>query len=112
MRRFLYQVLTLALFSIAFVAFASAQKIGKIVFFGDSLTDAGNNFIITGQSTGIPFPLGPAAFSYNIGGHQYSNGQVWSQELANGLGLPLSGLPRLQSHNGDLFSNYAVGEAR
>ena len=37
---------------------------------------------------------------------------MWSQELANGLGLPLSGLPRLQSHNGQLFSNYAVGEAR
>jgi phospholipase/lecithinase/hemolysin len=112
MRRFLYHVLTLALFSIAFVALASAQKIQKIAFFGDSLTDSGNNFLLTGQSTSIPFPLGPAAFSYNIGGHQYSNGQVWSQDLANGLGLPLSGLPRLQSHDGDLFSNYAVGEAR
>jgi phospholipase/lecithinase/hemolysin len=112
MRRFLYQVLTLALFSIAFVAFASAQKIQRIAFFGDSLTDSGNNFLLTGQSTSIPFPLGPAAFSYDIGGHQYSNGQVWSQLLANGLGLPLSGLPRLQSNSGQLFSNYAVGEAR
>ena len=112
MRRSLAQVVVFALFAMGLVAGATAQKIGKIAFFGDSLTDAGNNFIITGQTTSIPFPLGPAAFSYDIGGHQYSNGQVWSQELANGLGLPLSGLPRFQSHNGDLFSNYAVGEAR
>ncbi|MFL6305257.1 MAG: SGNH/GDSL hydrolase family protein [Candidatus Sulfotelmatobacter sp.] len=112
MRRSLAQVVVIALFAMGLVAGATAQKIDKIVFFGDSLTDSGNNFLLTGQSTRIPFPLGPAAFSYNIGGHQYSNGQVWSQDLANGLALPLSGLPRLQSHNGELFSNYAVGEAR
>jgi phospholipase/lecithinase/hemolysin len=112
MRRLLAQVVVLALFAVSFVAGATAQKIDKIAFFGDSLTDSGNNFIITGQTTSIPFPLGPAAYSYDIGGHQYSNGQVWSQLLANGLALPLSGLPRLQSHNGQLFSNYAVGEAR
>jgi len=111
MRRSLYQVLTLALFSIAFVAFASAQNIQRIAFFGDSLTDSGNNFLLTGQSTRIPFPLGPASFSYDIGGHQYSNGMVWSQYLANALHLPHSALPFLQSRNGD-FTNYAVGDAR
>jgi phospholipase/lecithinase/hemolysin len=111
MRRFLYQVLTLALFSIAFVALASAQKIQRIAFFGDSLTDSGNNFLLTGQSTRIPFPLGPASFSYDIGGHQYSNGMVWSQYLANALHLPHSALPFLQSRNGD-FTNYAMGDAR
>ena len=113
MRRLLAQVVVFALLALGLVAGATAQKIGKIAFFGDSLTDSGNNFLLTHQSTNIPFPLGPAAFSYDIGGHQYSNGQVWSQDLANSLGLPHSGLPRLQSHDtGDLFSNYAMGEAR
>jgi phospholipase/lecithinase/hemolysin len=111
MRRFLYQVLALALFSIAFVASASAQSIQRIVFFGDSLSDSGNNFILTGQSTRIPYPIGPASFSYDTGGHQYSNGMVWSQYVANALHLPHSGLPSLQSRNGD-FTDYGVGEAR
>lgn len=111
MRRLLAQVVVYVLFAVAFVSGATAQQIHRIAFFGDSLTDAGNNFILTGQSTVIPFPVTPAAFSYNIGGHQYSNGQVWSQLLANGLGLPLSGLPSLQTRNGNQ-TNYAVGEAR
>ena len=111
MRRLLAQVVVYALFAVALVSVATAQQIHRIAFFGDSLTDSGNNFILTGQSTRIPFPVTPAAFSYDIGGHQYSNGQVWSQLLANGLGLPLSGLPFLQARNGD-FTNYAVGEAR
>ncbi|HEX6495704.1 MAG TPA: SGNH/GDSL hydrolase family protein [Acidobacteriaceae bacterium] len=112
MRRLLAQGVVFALFAVGFVAGATAQKIDKIAFFGDSLTDSGNNFIVTGQSTTMPFPITPAAYSYNIGGHQYSNGMVWSQDLANELGLPQSGLPRLQSNNGGRFSNYAVGEAR
>jgi phospholipase/lecithinase/hemolysin len=103
---------TLALFAVAFVSGVAAQKIDKIAFFGDSLTDSGNNFLLTGQSTRIPFPLEPAAYSYDIGGHQYSNGMVWSQDLANELGLPQSGLPRMQSNGANPFTNYAVGEAR
>jgi phospholipase/lecithinase/hemolysin len=110
MRRLLYPVLTVALFWVAFVSVAAAQRIDKIAFFGDSLTDSGNNFILTGQSTTIPFPLTPAAYSYNIGGHQYSNGMVWSQYLAKDLGLPHSGLPRFQPPFTN--TNYAMGEAR
>jgi phospholipase/lecithinase/hemolysin len=111
MRRLLAQVVTLALFVVAFVSGAAAQRIDRIAFFGDSLTDSGNNFILTGQSTRIPFPITPAAFSYDIGGHQYSNGFVWSQYVATALNLPHSALPFLQSRNGD-FTNYAMGEAR
>ena len=114
MRRLLAQVVVVALFAVAFVSGAAAQRIDKIVFFGDSLTDSGNNFILTGQSTTIPFPLTPAAFSYNIGGHQYSNGMAWSQDLANELGLPTSGLPHFQGNPERSFpnTNYAIGEAR
>lgn len=110
MRRLLAQVVVFALFAVALVSGAMAQRIDKIVFFGDSLTDSGNNFLLTGQSTKIPFPLTPAAYSYDIGGHQYSNGMVWSQYLANDLGLPHSGLPRFQPPFTN--TNYAVGEAR
>jgi phospholipase/lecithinase/hemolysin len=111
MRRLLAQVLMLALVSMALISAAWAQRIERIAFFGDSLSDSGNNFLLTGQSTRIPFPLGPASFSYDIGGHQYSNGMVWSQYLANALHLPHSALPFLQSRNGD-FTNYAMGDAR
>ena len=111
MRRLVAQMVVFALFAVAFVSGATAQQIHRIAFFGDSLTDSGNNFIFTGQSTHIPFPLGPAAFSYAIDGHQYSNGMVWSQYVANALGLPLSGLPSLQTRNGT-YTNYSVGEAR
>lgn len=114
MRRLLARLVVFALFAVAFVSCATAQRIDEIAFFGDSLTDSGNNFIITGQSTTIPFPLTPAAYSYNIGGHQYSNGMAWSKYLAKDLGLPHSGLPRFQGNPGNLFTNtnYAVGEAR
>lgn len=111
MRRLLAQVVVFALFAVALVSGAAAQRIDKIVFFGDSLTDSGNNFLLTGQSTTIPFPLTPAAYSYDIGGHQYSNGMVWSQYLAKDLGLPHSGLPHFQIH-ASTDSNYAIGEAR
>jgi phospholipase/lecithinase/hemolysin len=114
MRRLLAQSVVFALFALALVSGATAQKIDKIVFFGDSLTDSGNNFLLTGQSTTIPFPLTPAAYSYNIGGHQYSNGMVWSQDLAKVLGLPHSGFPRFQPpfQQPSINTNYAVGEAR
>ncbi len=93
MKRFLYPVFTLVLFSIAFVSFASAQTIRKIVYFGDSLSDSGNNFIFTGQSTLKPYPIGPAGFSYPIGGHQFSNGPTWAQQLADMLHIRDSGKP-------------------
>jgi phospholipase/lecithinase/hemolysin len=111
MRRLLARVVVFALFAVGLVSGATAQKIDEIAFFGDSLTDSGNNFLLTGQSTTIPFPLTPAAYSYNIGGHQYSNGMVWPQYLAKDLGLPHSGLPRFQPPF-TTNTNYAVGEAR
>jgi phospholipase/lecithinase/hemolysin len=110
MRQFLTQVLAMVVCTCAVVSAAAAQGAQRIVFFGDSLSDAGNNFIFTRQSTKQPFPLGPAAFSYDIGGHHYSNGATWAEQLSTYLGLPQSGKPSLRQPG--MFTNYAVGDAR
>jgi phospholipase/lecithinase/hemolysin len=109
MNCFLRSAFALAVLSIAFASFASAQKIQKIVFFGDSLSDSGNNYIFTGQSTRRPFPL-ESTFSYDIGGHHYSNGATWAEQVSSALHLLNSGKPSLR--NSGVFTNYAVGEAR
>jgi phospholipase/lecithinase/hemolysin len=109
MNSFLHRVLTFAVLSIALASFASAQTIQKIVFFGDSLSDSGNNYIFTGQSTRQPFPL-ESTYSYDIGGHHYSNGATWAEEVSSALHILNSGKPSLR-HPG-VFTNYAVGEAR
>jgi phospholipase/lecithinase/hemolysin len=75
-----------ALGSIAIGAMAAGFTTGvfadspydAIYAFGDSLSDAGNNYIATGGAI-------PAPPYYN---GQWSNGNVWLQTLASDLGLP------------------------
>jgi phospholipase/lecithinase/hemolysin len=57
----------------------AAAGAGVIYAFGDSLTDAGNDYIAT---AGIL----PTGFIYSDG--RFSNGAVWVQDLAKDLGLP------------------------
>lgn len=95
---------------LAAAAGAQAQRIDHIIFFGDSLSDAGNNFIYTGASSRQPFDFGPPAWSYDIGGHHFSNGNTWAERLATSLHLPASGSPALRAPG--VFTNYAVGDAR
>lgn len=90
---------------------AAAQKIDRIVFFGDSLSDAGNHFIFSkGASSRQPFSFGPPIASYDIGGHHFSNGNTWAEQLATALHTPTSGNPSLRAPG--LFTDYAVGRAR
>jgi phospholipase/lecithinase/hemolysin len=90
---------------------AFAQKIDHIVFFGDSLSDAGNHFIYSnGTSSRQPFSFEPPDASYDIGGHHFSNGNTWAEQLATALQLPTSGGPALRSPG--VFTDYAVGRAR
>jgi phospholipase/lecithinase/hemolysin len=88
----------------------SAQTISQVVFFGDSLSDGGNHFIFTDLSSRQPFVLGPPDASYDIGGHHFSNGATWAEQLAAALHTPTSGSPALRAPG--VFTNYAVGQAR
>lgn len=74
---------------------ASAMSYTGVTFFGDSLSDTGNIFLATGGAQ----PVAP----YYSG--RFSDGPVWTDYLAAGLGF--SATPSLAGGN-----NYAFGGAR
>lgn len=106
-RRILLRLLLIVLLT---PAAGLAQTIDQVVFFGDSLSDSGNHFIFTGESSRQPFALGPPDASYDIGGHHFSNGNTWAEQLATALRTPTSGNSALRAPG--VFTNYAVGQAR
>ncbi len=83
----------------------TAAPFGNIYFFGDSLSDTGNDFILSSvvHASDPSFPIVPAPAGYNNG--RFSNGPVYSEQLAARLGLDL-----LPSRLGG--TNYAYGGAR
>lgn len=124
----------LVLFSlIIFVAtdsFAQQKPYDSIVVFGGSLSDTGNAFVTLSDPSrfgydescnpGTPMnvppydalddflvPDGP----YAIGGHHFSNGPTWVEELARNKGLAGFVRPAL-GNDGIKARNYAVGGAR
>src|SRR3989442_10620137 len=99
----------IAVLSFAFAPSAHAGNFPRLVIFGDSLSDAGNHFIAFGTTSLAPFMPIPDA-SYDIGGHHFSNGATWAEQLTQALGLPTSGSPALRAPG--VFTNYAVGRAR
>jgi outer membrane lipase/esterase len=71
---------------LAFSAAAQASSFSSLVFFGDSLSDSGNNAVLVGS--GGTVAGGDAYFSkipYASG--RYSNGPVWSEQFAAKMGL-------------------------
>ena len=88
---------------------AFAGDVARLVFFGDSLSDPGNYFIAFGTASRAPFEPIPDA-PYAIGGHHFSNGATWAEQLARELRQPMSGEPALEAPG--VFTNYAVGRAR
>jgi phospholipase/lecithinase/hemolysin len=104
----LYRWIALA-FALALTALAQAQGCNnRFVLFGDSLSDPGNDYVLFGQTVKAPFAPIPE-WPYSIGGHHFSNGMTWSEQLANAMGSPNSGAPATQNR---LFTNYAFGGAR
>jgi phospholipase/lecithinase/hemolysin len=108
----IYAQLTVALCLLALGALPAAARADEsrgLVFFGDSLTDAGNHYIAFGQVTRPPYQPVPI-YPYAIGGHHFSNGPTWAEDLTDELDTPVSGKPALREPG--VFTNYAVGRAR
>ena len=101
--------LVLGLLFLGSVGPALAGSFDRLVIFGDSLSDPGNHFIAFGETSRAPFSPLPD-FPYAIGGHHFSNGPTWIEQLTRALDMPASGKPALRAPG--IFTNYAVGRAR
>lgn len=89
-------------------------EFNSLIVFGDSLSDPGNKFALTGLSNVPPYdlldpfvvPNGP----YARGGQHHSNGATWIEQYARKLDLGDQVRPAYQM-NSDA-TNYAYGGAR
>lgn len=91
-------------------AVSSAQGDFEDVFiFGDSLSDGGNIYALTGETSKAPYALVPNR-PYAIGGHHFSNGKTWAERLAQDLGDTDGGKPSMTKPGKN--GNYAFGGAR
>ena len=90
-------------------AAAHAYEPKGFVFFGDSLSDPGNHYTAFGEVSRPPYQPVPI-YPYAIGGHHFSNGPTWAEDLADERDTPASGKPALREPG--VFTNYAVGRAR
>lgn len=85
-----------------------------VTFFGDSLSDTGNVLSLTTLFEPPPFPNFPGAPG------RFSNGPVWVERLAAGLGFPAADAPSNLIFNGSSVvpigpqggQNFAFGGAR
>ena len=100
------------------MSWVSAQEraaYSGMVVFGTSLSDAGNAFALRGGTNTPPDyaldPLLVPSAPFARGGHHFSNGATWIEQLARSLGLAGSVRPAFAS-SGPKGTNYAVGAAR
>ena len=96
-------------------ASAQAGPYSNMVVFGDSLSDTGNVLALTTAFTPNPFPV------YTGAEGRFSNGPVWVETLAAGLGLPAgaqasnllyAGAPGVVGLGPQGGQNFAYGGAR
>lgn len=100
---------------LAQVGAAARPSVSAFVVFGTSLSDSGNAFALQGTTSRPPYDtldgfLVPGS-PYARGGHHFSNGPTWIEQLAGPLGLDRSVAPAFNSES-PFGSNYAVGAAR
>lgn len=121
-----YMFISLLAFGLLMPGWAAAQiTFARIVVFGTSLSDPGNAFALLSRAShgySLTKPqitppydtlnelLIPDA-PYAKGGHHFSNGATWIEQLARGRGLAGNVRPAFQGSN-TKATNYAVGGAR
>lgn len=90
MNKMKWQRIIFLIFLTFFFQVANAQKIDKIVVFGDSLSDNGNIFHLTNTAQKVIslIPLIPKSPPYFNG--RFSNGLVWVDHIAEILHLPMT----------------------
>ncbi|MDH5617380.1 MAG: SGNH/GDSL hydrolase family protein [Gammaproteobacteria bacterium] len=86
----------------------SEHPFSALYVFGDSLSDPGNAFAITGDTANPPFDPIPSA-AYGVGGHHFSNGRTWVEVMAQRMGLNQGAKPAFRD---PAFGNYAFAGAR
>ena len=99
----------------AAVPSAAPSPYAGIVVFGTSLSDSGNAFALRGGTNTPPDydldPLLVPTAPYARGGHHFSDGATWIEQLARSFGLAVSARPAFSSQSGGA-TNYAVAGAR
>lgn len=88
-----------------------AIAVDRITVFGDSLSDTGNVFALTGMVSTRPYNASniPDA-PYPIGGLNFSNGHIWIREVGRKLNNVVDVSAPLRAPQ--VFNNYAFGGAR
>lgn len=93
---------------------AAQTSFSRIIVFGDSLSDPGNVFALKGWVNTPPFeydnPLAIPDKPYAVGGHHFSNGATWVEQLARSFQMAGNTKPAFGDAEWEA-GNYAVGGA-
>ena len=108
LKRTMVALLALLPFATGMALAEAGHGYSRLFVFGDSLSDPGNNFAVTGETSHPPFDPLPVA-SYGVGGHHYLNGRTWIEDLAEEMELTEWAKP---AYRDPAFGNYAYAYAR
>jgi phospholipase/lecithinase/hemolysin len=108
--RFMHAFCILAVSCLLPAAAFADTNYERLVVFGDSLSDPGNAYVLTGMSLVPPYTDLVPEHPYARGGHHLSNGSTWIEQLARRMKLLESVGPALRVPG--VFSNYAVDRTR
>ena len=107
------KILILSLLGWSLLASAGPRDgdFSSVVVFGDSLSDPGNYFHLFGEQAKLPFePDNVPSAPYPMGGHHFTNGKTWIEQLTRRMEMSQSGSPAMVAPG--VFTNYAVGRSR
>jgi len=108
--RYLPAFCILAVICLIPAAVTASSDYDRLVVFGDSLSDPGNAYVLTGMDLKPPYTALIPEYPYARGGHHLSNGATWVERLSKKMKLRKSAGPALRVPG--KFSNYAVDRSR